>query len=110
MVYHKSPVSINQAINQGKVKMLAETGQVYKFDKIELRDSNYFGMGREYLNEYNYISPEGAKTHIDSSMFKAIYIKDAQKSKTRTVLLVVGVSIPVAFFVIGTLAFIFSGL
>ena len=109
VVYNQNSVPLIQAAGQGKVKMIAPSGKIYKFTNIELYDSAYYGMGKEYVDQYTYITPEGAKTPIDSTMNQAIYIKDVKKSKKRTVLLVVGLSIPVVYIGIGILVFIFSG-
>lgn len=109
VVYQKRAVPINQAVNQGKVKIMLESGQVYKFTNIEVRDSVYYGKGREYLDQYTYVVHDEASTPIDSTMIKFIYIKDVKKSKRKTVWLVVGLSLPVAYIVLGSLVFIFGG-
>jgi len=109
VVYHKVAVPLDQAVEQGKVKMIAPSGKAYKFTNIELRDSTYYGMGRAYLNQYTYITQIGSKTPLDTTMHHAIYIKDVKKSKKRTVLLVVGLSIPLAYNNLRFLIFLFSG-
>ncbi len=97
MAYHTNSVSLSQAANQGKIKMVAEAGQVYKFDNIALRDSVYYGLGREYLDNYAYIAHNEASTPLDSTKIEAIYTKDVKKSKRKTAWLV---SLPVAYIVL----------
>ena len=89
--------------------MKDESGQVYKFKNIELRDSLYYGMGREYINKHVFISRVGSKTRIDSAMYKTIYVTNAKKSRTGTVLIVLAVTIPIFFLTLSALAFAFSG-
>ena len=110
VVYNKTSVPLSKAVGQGKVKITAIDGQLYKFKNIVLYDSVYYGMGREYISKTTFISHEGAKTPIDSTKVKSILIKDTRKSKNRTVIFVLA-GIPITYISLGVvvlLIFAFS--
>lgn len=50
---NKTPVSLAEAANNGKVKVFNNAGQSFKFDKIELIDSAYYGMKAEDTLQIN---------------------------------------------------------
>ena len=43
-VYHKTSVSIEEAVNKGKTKVVYDSGTVHILDNIVLKDSTYYGM------------------------------------------------------------------
>ena len=106
VVYNNTSVPLNQAENKGKAKVFANNGQLYKFNNIVLYDSIYYGMGREYISQAQYISHVGAKTPLDSTKIESILIKDTRKSKNRTVLFVLA-GIPITYLTIALVAVIF---
>jgi hypothetical protein len=107
VVYNNYSTSLAQSQNMGKVKLIDESGQVYKFTNIAKKDSIYYGLGREYISKTEYVSREGAKTPIDPAVVSAIYSKDKKKSSGRTVLLVLMV-IPTVLVIIPVIVYAFS--
>lgn len=107
LVYHKNSVSLNQAVGQGKVKMISQSGQEYKFDNITQIDSVYYGIGKQYWTSTNYTSQLGAKTLLDTANISRILIKDRKKSTNKTVFLVAGTTITLglSFLILVIIAF-----
>ena len=60
-VYQKTPVSIEEAQNKGKVKVVNSNGQQWKFDQIVFIDSIYYG-----INSHD-------KTQIEDKQINHIY-------------------------------------
>ena len=104
VVYQKTSVSLEEAVDKGKVKLITKKGEKVKYKKIIQKDSIYYGFDLKKLKnvdgvfEWNEITYQLWDTEIES-----IHIKDKEKSTTRTIFLVLG-SIPVVL-ILGTLIF-----
>ena len=95
LAYHDLPVSLSEAHNQGKCKVVFKSGELIKFKNIMREDSeNYFVLTRERHENLNG-GHEWTDTRInlDSTTIAVIQLKDIKKSKRKTTLLVV-TSIP----------------
>lgn len=90
-VYHKTSVSIEEATNQGKVKVVDGTGQEYFYDKIVLKDSIYYGIYHR--------NPPAVIRHYES---KEIYMKDKKKSLRKSIIKPAGIS-AAAIIIIGAI-------
>ncbi|MDH5368167.1 MAG: hypothetical protein OEW67_14365 [Cyclobacteriaceae bacterium] len=86
-VYNKPSVSIGEATDKGKVKVITNYGSTILFEKIERRDSVYYG----FINN-NVKSDSILQIFSDDDI--AVYTLDAKKSKRRTRILitVIGIS------------------
>ena len=60
-VYHKTSVSIEEALNQGKTKVVYNSGTVQILDNIVLKDSIYYGMMGKKITPLQ--SDENFKVH-----------------------------------------------
>ena len=69
VVYQKTSVPLESAIEKGKAKLITTTGNKLNFRKIEKVDSIYYGT----LNSLKY--------HIPPDEVEAIYLKDKKKSR-----------------------------
>ncbi len=107
VVYNNPSVSLSEATNKGKVKLYDTNGYTYKFTNIEKIDSIYYGIGREYISETEYITKLDSKMPLDSVMVSEIYIKNIKKSKTRTVLVAI-FALPVAYVFTGVVVNLFG--
>lgn len=67
-LYHNSSASLEEAVDKGKVKVIANYGQTFKFDKIVQKDSVYYGLGKNDT------------VQISSSDFSKIHLSDMRKS------------------------------
>ena len=90
-VYEHSPVSRYEAMGKGKVKIYDIRANKYKFSNIVKIDSVYYGVGREYLSETNYITRSNSKTPLDSIMVSQIFIKKTKQSSLGTLIITIGV-------------------
>ena len=73
--YQQTSVSLDSAVDKGKVKVVNTSGMEFIFKNIYIKDSIYYGV---------YQSQE---ILIDTTEIKNIYLKDKKKSKKRTALL-----------------------
>ena len=89
VVYQKTSVPLESAVEKGKVKLITTTGNKLNFRKIEKVDSIYYGT----LNSIKY--------HIPPDEVEAIYLIDKKKSKKISLIIVstVIVGFTVWFFV-----------
>ena len=88
IVYQDVPVSINDAVNERKVKAINSFGNEFILRKIHYSDSTYSA-------KYKF-----DRIQLDTNQIESIYLKDIGKSKkktTKTVLIsgVIIISIPV---------------
>ena len=84
VAYQKTSVSINEATDSGRAKVVDELG-THKYKSIELSDGFYYGL--------NNLDTLTIKTPIDIDKITAIYLKDIKKSKNRTIGLIVGLGL-----------------
>ena len=77
VAYQKTSVSLDEATNTGKVKLIDTHGRVYQIINIEMQDSVYYG----------FIAKE--KTVLYEAQFSGIYLQDKKKSKTQTIIFTV---------------------
>jgi hypothetical protein len=89
VVYQKAPVSIDEAYNTKAVKIITKDGQAKVFENIVKEDSLYYGV---LWDKHTLLSLE----EIES-----VYLKDVDKSKKRTILTLVGISVPLLALLIG---------
>ena len=90
VAYQDTSVSVNDAQNQGKVKVATTYGKQIIFKNMHRKDSIYYGL---------YGSQE---IRVDTTQIKNVYLKDKKKSNRRTVFLVVGVPLTI---ILGTFLF-----
>ena len=83
VAYQKTSVSLNEATNKGKVKLIDANGRVYAALNIEMQDSIYYG----------FIAKE--KIVISEASLSEIYLQDKKKSAWMTVL---GITIPIVVY------------
>ena len=100
-VYQDLPVSLSEAHNQGKGKLVYKAGDLIKFQNIMQEDSvSYFVLNRERkknLNgEYEW---SDTRINLDSATISVILLKDIKKSRKKTTLFVV-VGIPAAWVLV----------
>jgi len=107
VVYNKPSVSLHESVGQGKVKLMSTSGTKLKFTNIEKVDSVYYGIGREYISETNYITKAGSKMPLDSTLVSEIFVKNVKKSNTRTVLVAI-FALPVGFVFTGVVVNLFG--
>jgi hypothetical protein len=93
-VYHKTSVSMEEAINQGKVKVVYGFGAEQILDNIVLEDSVYYGV------------KGGKVTQLHTEENYKVYIKNKTKSIIKPVVSVLGIA---ALFVIISVA-LFRGI
>ena len=80
VVYQNTPVSLNDATDQGKVKLITNAGLEMKMKKIYTVDDQHFGI-------YN-----SQKIQLQEYQIQSLYLKNKSKSNTRTFLLILGIS------------------
>ena len=73
-VYQKTSVSITRATNNGRVKIINNSGKEYELKEIILDDGVYFG-------EYR-----GKLIHINSPIEKQYYLLDISRTESKTAL------------------------
>ena len=74
VAYQKTSVSLNEATNKGKVKLIDANGRVYAALNIEMQDSIYYALIKKN------------KIALVESQYSGIYLEDKKKSKTQTVI------------------------
>ena len=67
-------MSLNEATNKGKVKLIDANGSVYAALNIEMQDSIYYALIKKN------------KIALVESQYSGIYLEDKQKSKEQTVI------------------------
>ena len=85
VVYQKTSVSFNEAIDNGNVKVVDALG-THKYKSIELSDSIYYGFSKDINNDEK-------KTPIDTAAITAVYLKDIKKSKKSRTGLYIGLGL-----------------
>ena len=89
VVYQKSPSSIEQAYDKGKVKVVNTVGTNFVFENMVMDGETYIGLdGKERIK-------------IDTTQVSAIYLKDVKKSKNRTIFF--AISPAIVFVVYGAI-------
>ena len=68
-VYNKRPVLINEAYDKGKVKVIFNSGESFKYNFISWKDNNYFGVKGKN------------QTRLDPNEIMSIHLKNINKSK-----------------------------
>jgi len=90
VAYQKTSISLDEAKNKGKVKVMRRTGNYSKFKNIHMEDGVYYGN----INNKEVL--------LKVSQFSAIYLEDKEKSKKQTIKLAVGIVVTIGiFFLIG---------
>ena len=88
VVYQKTTVPINQAVNHGKAKLISTTGNIILIKNIEKVDSTYYGD----LGTY--------KLRIPPDDVEAIYLKDKKKSRMISLIIFSTVIVGLAVYII----------
>ena len=81
VAYQKTSVSLNDAVNEGKVVVITTRAHHIKYNGIEYVEGIYYGRD-------NYTS-----VALDSIQISSIHLEDIKKSKTQKIFLVIGVSV-----------------
>ena len=76
MVYEKQGISLEEAQDKGRVKVVNHNGQEFKFKNILYKDSLFYGQKSN--------SSELIKIYTDS--IEEVYLFDEKKSKLKTIL------------------------
>ncbi|MBC2840121.1 hypothetical protein [Robiginitalea sp. SC105] len=85
VVYHKTPVSLNKAVDAGsKSKVVNELGVDFEFEQIVEEDGSYYGFQKK--------SGQRVKTLIDNGPETSVFLKNKRASNWAT-LLVVGLPV-----------------
>jgi hypothetical protein len=79
IVYQKTSVTLNQAIDQGNAQVVTKAGKELEFKEIILKDNIYYGINRR---------SEISNIKLDSAYIASIYLKNNGKSIAATALLV----------------------
>ena len=85
VVYQHTSVPLDDAQNQGKVKVATTYGTEMKFANLYFEDSLYYGVAGTQ------------KIRLDTTQILSVYLKDIKKSKTHTILLAIS---PAIIFVV----------
>ena len=83
MVYEKQGISLEEAQDKGRVKIIKTNGEKYKFTNILFQDSLYYG---QKLNSNRLI-----KIYVDD--IESVHLYNEEKSKSRTGVLVASIFI-----------------
>ena len=75
--YHDTSVSLNEAYDKGKVKVIFSSGKSARFENIILRGSSYYGRGGNSVKQF-------VEEPLDSLNISAIYLQDIKNSKINT--------------------------
>ncbi len=98
VAYQKTSVSLDSAVDKGKVKVVKTSGNEFRFKNIYIKNNIYYGDAKTQ------------EIRIDTTQIKNIYLKDRKKSNKRTVLLALSPLIVyatyAAIFVILSLLFV----
>ena len=76
VAYQKTSVSLNEATNRGKVKIVDTHGSAYHLQNVEMKDSIY------------YASIKGKQTILYEAQIASIYLHDKKKSTWITIIVV----------------------
>lgn len=97
VVYQTTPVPVEKAVDKGKVKFVAND-TIYRFEKIKLYDDKYYGM--------NYGKNGYKRMMLDDSAY--VYLKDVEKSKKKSKILVVSILLGIPVLLISAWAVIYT--
>ena len=87
VVYQKTSLPIENAIYQGKAKVVDHRGKSVSFTNIEQVQGVYYGRNGQ------------VRIKIEPNNISGIYLKNNAKSKRRTLGLGIGLGVPVFLFV-----------
>ena len=95
VAYQKTSVSLDSAVDKGKVKVVKTSGNEFRFKNIYIKNNIYYGDAKTQ------------EIRIDTTQIKNIYLKDRKKSNKRTVLVALSPLIVYgAWLVIAVIGFI----
>ena len=96
VIYQKTPVSISESTNKGKVKIVRTNGKRVALKGMEYDFLNgvYWGLRKGYSKDHRY--------KIDPTQVSEVYIIDKHTSKTTSIVVAVGVilAITIALWII----------
>ena len=94
IAYQKTPVSLKEAENAGKVKVVTAVDKKLTLKNIKLQGEVYYAEGGKHENMV-----------LDSAQIKAVFLKDLKKSKRRTWITTLGIGIPILLLVTGVVIY-----
>jgi hypothetical protein len=96
MIYQKTPVSISESTNKGKVKIVMTNGEkvALKGMLYDFPNGTYWGLRKGYSKDHEY--------KIDPAQVAEVYVIDKRDSRTASIILAVGIviAIPLALLII----------
>ena len=87
VAYKNTAISLDQAIDQGRVKVISKEGRKTRLQSISKENGNYYGV----LPKENVVFP------LESTSLVAIYKYDQKKSRIQTAVLIGGITLGLAF-------------
>ena len=90
MIYQKTPVSISESTNKGKVKIVRTNGEKVALKSMEydFLNGTYWGLRKGYSKDHRY--------KIDPTQVSEVYIIDKHTSRTTSIVVAVGVILAIA--------------
>jgi hypothetical protein len=96
VIYKKTPVSISESTNKGKVKIVRTNGEKVALKSMEydFLNGTYWGLRKGYSMDHRY--------KIDPTQVAEVYIIDKHDSRTGTVIVVIAIviAIPLTFWIL----------
>ena len=107
-VYEIQPVTLEQAIepNKKKVKIITVDDRTLYFDSLYFKNDKLYGLMNKNKN-----LKKKTEVNIPIEKIKSIYVLEVKKSRTKTALAIIGVSIGIiaAIFIIGAISIATTG-
>ena len=94
VLYQKTPVSISESTNKGKVKIVKTNGEKVALKGMVYDYGTYWGLRKGYSKDHRY--------KIDATQVAEVYLIDKRESRTASILVVVGIviAIPLVLWII----------
>ncbi len=94
VIYQKTPVSISESTNKGKVKIVKTNGEKVALKGMVYDNGTYWGLRKGYSKDHEY--------KIDPAQVAEVYVIDKRDSRTASIILAVGIviAIPLALLII----------
>ena len=94
VIYQKTPVSISESTNKGKVKIVRTNGEKVALKGMVYDNGTYWGLRKGYSKDHRY--------KIDATQVAEVYIIDKRDSRTASIILAIGIviAIPLTFWIL----------
>ena len=94
VIYQKTPVSISESTNKGKVKIVRTNGEKVALKGMVYDNGTYWGLRKGYSKDHRY--------KIDPTQVAEVYIIDKRDSRTASIILAIGIviAIPLTFWIL----------